>query len=179
MSAGSIYVRLLSHEDEEIQIQGSPELVGRFMRAFFQQEDGSLTQFETVFQDPPVPNLPSMVVNGFQDAPADRPAGTAKPDFLTFYRFVSPSNQTEQVLTISYFYQKYEAMESLSLEEYDQAYTILQRIPVEKPGKLKSSVRNVVDRTKYLRNADRGRYMLTLTGEELIERLIAEKQSAS
>lgn len=179
MSADNIYVLLRSNEGEELQVQGSPELVGRFMRAFFQNADGSLVEFENVLQNASVADLPPMDARGFRGVKANGSVATPKPDFLTFYRLISPSNQTEQVLTIAFFYQKYEGMESLSLDEYDQAYTFLQRVPVEKPGNLKSSVRNVVDRTKFLRNTDRGRYMLTLAGEELIERLLAEKQAAS
>lgn len=174
MSTETIYVLLRSRDNDELYVQGSPELAARFMRAFFQDDDDSITKFETVVQNTSIPGFLTKSVHDDRNVMMNSEAGTTKPDFLTFYRLLSPSNQTEQVLTITYFYQRYGEMESLSLEEYDQAYTLLQRVPVEKPSNLKSSVRNVVDRTKYLRNADRGRYMLTLIGEELIEQLLKQ-----
>lgn len=175
MSSDHITVLLRSREGEELHVQGRPELTGRFMRAFFQQEAGSEPAFELVSQEATGNTIRDLEV---ESTTADRRNGvpvSANPTLLQFYRSIDPASQVDQVLVITYYCQKYDGLESLSLDDYDKAYGLLQRIPVEKPGNMKSSVRNVVDRSKYLRNAERGLYTLTITGEEHVEQMIAEK----
>lgn len=96
----------------------------------------------------------------------------AKPlDLVQFYLKMSPQSQNEQVLVIAHFYQHYRQMADLSLDDYEEAYRLLQKVPVPKPGNLKSTVRNVVDRTDLLRNSERGRFMLTMKGEEFVRQM--------
>lgn len=176
MSANEIHVQLRTASGDEMMVRGQPELVGRFMRAFGVPEDNFSQEVEIVSTSPVrevvEERLPSPTGNGSLAA-ATAPSTT---NLVNFYRQLNPQSQTEQVLVITYFMQNYEGLESLALEDYDRAYNLLRRIPVESPSNLKSSVRNVVDRTKYLRNADRGRYMLTIEGEELVQRMIADRQ---
>lgn len=176
MSANEIYVQFRTATGDEMMVRGQPELVGRFMRAFGVSEDSFSQGVENVSTSPfgevADEHLPSPTSNGSPTA-ATSPSATS---LVNFYRQLNPQSQTEQVLVITYFMQNYEGLESLALEDYDRAYNLLRRIPVESPSNLKSSVRNVVDRTKYLRNADRGRYMLTIEGEELVQRMIADRR---
>lgn len=160
---------LFQSGDEKLTMQGNPELMIRVLK-------GLGVAGETL----------KLIPNG-QGAELIKPIGTVqrvepigqKPkDFLAFYRQINPQSQTDQILVITYYYQKYDGLENLSLEDYEKAYTLLRRIPIEKPSNVKSSIGNVVNRTEYLRNAERGQYLLTMTGEDHVDALIAEKQSA-
>jgi hypothetical protein len=66
-------------------------------------------------------------------------------------------------------------MEHLGLDDYERCYDELRRVPIEKPSNMKSSVRNVVDRTKYLYNPERGRFALTMAGETFVKSLIKKE----
>lgn len=173
MAENHIFVQLRSRNGDEMRVQGPPELVNRFMQPYFTGDGGGSNAVEIVAEGD-ADKMQALAV-----ASAVTPSKEDKPDFLRFYRFAAPQNQTEQILVITYYYQRHGGLESLSLDDYEKAYDLLQRVPVEKPSNMKSSVRNVVDRTKYLRNFGRGSYMLTMTGEEQVEALLAEKQSVS
>jgi hypothetical protein len=169
MSNNSIYLMLRSGSDE-MKVEGTPELVGRFVRAAY---PGG---FELIEQGQVSGGLQSV---SSQVAPVNGGSDDWQKRLLGLIGQVKPQNQVVEVLLITYFYQRHEGLESLSLEEYEQAYNALRRIPIEPPSNLKSSVRNVVDRSKYLRNAERGRYMLTLAGEEYVENLLAERGASA
>lgn len=97
-----------------------------------------------------------------------------KPNLLQLYQKIEPQNQTEQVLLITYYLQYYEDMEQPKLEDYGQCFEELQKVPVDMPSNLKSTVRNVVDRTDYLYNPSRGKFSLTLKGKEWVESRLQE-----
>jgi len=145
---------------EELTLQGQPELVTRVLKGLGIEN----ANVEIVSNN--------SEANHTHPAPSNPQNSNMMTDFLRFYRKVNPKSQPDQILVITHYYQKIQELESLSLVEYQQAYTALQRIPVDPPNNLKSSVRNVVDRTRYLRNAERGRYMLTLDGEDYVNGLI-------
>jgi len=44
---------------------------------------------------------------------------------------MAPKNQPEEVLVITYYYQKYRNLEQLTLEHYYEAYNLLQLISVD------------------------------------------------
>jgi len=92
-------------------------------------------------------------------------------DLIVLFREKSPTNQRDEVLLITYFYQKHLGRENLTLEDYTEAYASLKRLAIETPSNMKSSVRNVVDRTKLLYNPERGKFALTLQGEQYVETL--------
>jgi hypothetical protein len=146
-------VKLRSGNDEAV-LQGTPGLIAKVLQILGFEEGN----YEVI--EPGTTSAITVVQNG------------NGMDFPTFFRGVNPANQNDQVLLITYYYQKIKGLESLSLEEYDEAFKALAVIPIDAPANLKSSVRNVVDRTKYLRNSERGRFALTMTGQEHIESII-------
>lgn len=154
--------------DEKLALQGHPELMIRVLKGL--GVNGETLKF--------VPN--GQVIEPIQpvDVQPVKPLIQTPMDFLTFYRRVNPESQTDQMLVITRYYQKYEGLESMSQEDYDKAYAILRRVPIKAPTDLHSTIRNVLKRTKYLQTVDRGQYGLTLIGEEYVDALIAEKQSA-
>jgi len=48
---------------------------------------------------------------------------------------------------------------------------------VETPSNMKSTVRNVVDRTQYMFNPHRGKFALTDKGKKFVEQLLAESDA--
>src|SRR5260221_9566859 len=159
--------------DEEMEIVGEADIVQRFIAPFFKtlQDVGAVISDNETDQN----DAPSLAGKG---ASVTSVSGNSNgheysqpTDLIPFYRRMAPKSQNEQVLVITHFYHKYLGVAHLSLQDYDQAYDTLRRIPVEKPTNMKSTVRNVVDRTEYLRNGDRGKFMLTLLGEELVEQM--------
>ena len=98
-------------------------------------------------------------------------------ELISFFRQKSPNGQKEEVVTITYFYQKVLGRENLTLEDYEEAFAALRRLAVAQPNNMKSSVRNVVDRTNLLYTPDRGRFALTLQGEQFVEQM--EERNAS
>jgi hypothetical protein len=165
MSTNHIYLTLRSGGDE-MKVEGEPELVGRFFKAAY--PEGFEVLERGMVEDASQPaRSPVAAFNGGTDDWQKR--------LIAFIRQIDPQNDVEGVAAITYFFQKQAGEESMSLETYEQAYDALQRVPIEAPANIKSSVRNLVDRTKYLRNAGRGLYTLTMAGEEYVENLIAER----
>lgn len=177
MSENQVSVLLRAPNGDEATIIGSPDLLGRFMKAYMPNADSVVEEFEAAGSSTERITRPPVVV----DLPVSQEAvAEVKPaELLEFFRRVNPQTQPDEIMVITYFYQKHAGFESLSLHDYEQAYAMLKRIPVETPKNMKSSVRNVVDRTKYMRNSTRGRFMLTLLGEEHVDRLINKEPSSS
>jgi hypothetical protein len=95
-------------------------------------------------------------------------------DLLTFYQKKAPKGQRDEILVITYFYQKFLNYEALSLDDYQEAYKTLRRLAIPEPSNYKSSVRNVVDRTDLLYTPIRGKFGLTLPGDNYVEGLPQE-----
>lgn len=159
MSENHIYILYQSNDNEEIRIQGSPRLVGEFMRAYVGDENININEFMNVEEAEGV--LWSMEGKKPQ----------SKPNLTAFFISLSPKNRTDEVVIISYYYHKFLDVETLSLEHYEEAYKELKLVPVSTPSNMKSNVRNVVDRTDYLRNPSRGMFALTLEGEKYVRNL--------
>jgi hypothetical protein len=163
MNATNNEVRIhLKTPNGEMDVQGDPMVIQQFLAPFFGAEIAPTKTNGTpslVGSD----NVPEQVTN------TSSPAATQATDLLTFYRKMAPKSQQDQVLVIAYYYQKYQYLDQLTLDTYDEAYSILQRLPVPRPSNMKSSVRNLVDRTEYLHNPERGAFMLTVKGEEYVE----------
>lgn len=93
------------------------------------------------------------------------------PDLIAFFRSKKPQSPREEVLTITFFYQQYLGRQTLTLDDYSEGYSQLRRLGVSVPNNMKSNVRNVVDRTNFLYNPERGKFSLTVLGEEEVNKL--------
>ncbi|MBN1681316.1 MAG: hypothetical protein JW966_13620 [Anaerolineae bacterium] len=155
--------------DSEMEAEGSEEYVNQHTLLFFSQvrsESSSNTDMPDIEEN----NMPLSVNSGM----SKNTSGNAqiKPqDLLGLYHKMVPSNQREQILVITYFYQMLEGHEYVSLDDFSEAYDILRRVPVETPRNLKSSIRNVVDRSNLLFTPIRGQFALTHKGKEYVEQL--------
>lgn len=163
--------------DKEFEAEGADHIVDQYTAIFLSQVsakgiNGELTQINADGQPVSLPAPTSQ-----ETVTETTPDLSAKQSLLDFFLDKSPKNQRDEVLVITYYYQVLLNQESLSLEEYDKAYDQLKRAAVKKPSNMKSSVRNVVDRTPYLRNAERGKFMITLQGESLVKSLPTIEQS--
>ena len=136
MSNNYVYIAYQPGNNEEIRIQGTPELVGRFLRAFFGEDSLDLSNL----------GLADGTEAASWDMSGRVPQGVS--DLVSFYRSVDLDDQQDQILVITFYYQEYEGFDALSLSDYENAYNLLQRVPVKPPSNMKSSVRNVVDRTR-------------------------------
>jgi hypothetical protein len=92
---------------------------------------------------------------------------------LDYFLLKSPKSQGDQVLVIASYYHHYLNQEHLSLDDYETAFKQLKKAAVEEPSNMKSTVRNVVDRTKpkLLFNPERGVFALTVQGEEYVDNI--------
>lgn len=154
--------------DKEIEVEGSPEYVEKHAALFLSQMSRVVSEESTTGKAlEPVVRDPEETINHKGLPPED---SQGKPDLITFFREKAPQNQRDEVLTITYFYQRILGRESLTLDDYIEAYNSLRRLGVVTPKNMKSSVRNVVDRTKLLYNPERAQYALTLPGEQLVEK---------
>ncbi len=105
------------------------------------------------------------------DVSSTEPVKMAPNDLINFFREKSPNGQKEEVAAITYFYKSNLGRESITIEDYEEAYKALKRLAVPTPNNMKSSVRNVVDRTDLLFNPERGQFALTLQGEQFVEEM--------
>ncbi len=92
-------------------------------------------------------------------------------DLVTFYRSKRPKGQTEEVLTIAYWYQIHQGYQDTGVEDFEAGYNELRILAVNPPGSVQSSISNVLKRTDYLFSMERGRYALTIPGKEHVESL--------
>lgn len=149
--------------DKEVEVIGPEEYANQHTALFFSRLDGvqnSFEQKETPLLDKSN-GAPSIITEDDQQ----------HKDLLEFYLEKDPKDQTQEVVVITYYYQKFEGLEHLTLDDYSNAYKKLQKLAVHTPPTMKSAVRNVVDRTDYLYNPDRGMFQLTLQGERFVESL--------
>lgn len=162
--------------DAEIEVEGPRSYVDSQIQAFVQQMGMSGKVISTnTFPRLPDPNesddsieeaVYSVVSN---DANGSSTIGSVS--LLDFYQQKAPTSQRDQVLVISYYLMKIQSHESVTLEDYEQAYSVLRKLAVPTPANMKSSVRNVVDRSPYLYNPERGVFTLTVQGEKYVETL--------
>jgi hypothetical protein len=166
MSTDTVSV-LFQSGDEKITMQGNPELMIRVLKGI--GVAGETLKLVPMYQGAdPIQPIDVQPV----EPPAQKPM-----DFIPFYRKIDPQGQTDQMLVITHYYQKYQRLESLSQEDYDKAYAILRRVPIKAPTDLPSTIRNVLKRTNYLETVEKGQYRLTIAGEDHVDALIAAKQS--
>jgi hypothetical protein len=159
---GHVRVRY-SFGDNYMEVEGSPDYVERHVAFFISQ----LQEKDTpLLADSDV--SPAISNDG-------RTHSDQSPDLVSFYTTKAPEDQRDEVLMITYFYQKYRGYEHLSLDDYTEAYNDLRRAAVGTPRNMKSSVRNVVDRTSFLYNPVRGQFVLTIPGEQYVERMGTDK----
>ncbi len=165
-------------DNKEVEIEGSQEYVEK-------REPAILELFSRLVSSTGQPNDKQLAVaseangstshqdlngNIAEEQTSDKVQVNA-PDLITFFQSKSPQTQRDEVLVITYFYQQVLGRDSLILEDYAEAYNTLKKLAVEMPSNMKSSVRNVVDRTKFLYNPERGKYLLTLQGEQFVNSL--------
>jgi len=159
---------LFQSGDEKLTMQANPELIIRVLKGL--GVDGKTLKL--------IPNSqgsePVQPIGAIQPV---EPTAQKPMDFIPFYRKIDPQGQTDQMLVITHYYQKYQGLESLSQEDYDKAYAILRRVPIKAPTDLHSTIRNALKRTNYLETVEKGRYRLTIAGEDHVDALIAAKQS--
>lgn len=149
----------------ELEVEGSNELVEKHRAYFFQEVVGGDKQQEVGEQR--VETMQDALPQGSQEMSK---ASQADMSLLKFFMEKSPQRQADEVMVIAYYYHHYRNQEFLSLEDFDKAYDELKRAGVDKPANMKSSVRNVVDRTNYMYNPDRGLFQLTIQGEKYVEK---------
>lgn len=160
--------------DKEMEIEGTPEYVNQHAAMFLSHMSkiaSAESSHDTRALDLSQSNTqqiqrPFNVTASGEDSNGTSPL--SPQDLIAFFREKSPNGQKDEVIAITYFYQKHLARESLVLEDYQEAYSVLRRLGIRVPNNLKSSVRNVVDRTNLLYNPERGRFALTLQGEQLV-----------
>lgn len=149
----------------EMEVEGSPEFVEKHSTAFMKTMSNGASSHTSI---------PTSVVQRVEPeiARTVTPTPSASPaDLITFFQSKAPQNQKEEVLVITYFYQHHLGRETLTLDDYSEAYSQLRRLGVSMPTNMKSSVRNVVDRTKFMFNPEAGKFSLTLIGEHEVSKL--------
>ncbi len=160
--------------EAEMEATGPTDFVNQHAVVFLSHLGGEIVALDEKLSLPEN-STPLLGDNGVQGNNVSGEILEKPQDLLSFYHKMAPNDQKEQVLVITYFYQKELGYEHLSLDDYGAAYEILRRVPVETPSNLKSSVRNVVDRTHMLFNPERGRFALTVRGEKLVQQMLSEK----
>lgn len=167
------YVRVkVRRGDAEIEVEGPADYVDRRVNAFLNGNqyasnvDNSNYQSSEYGEGDGNDDIET-VVGEFVEEP--EPLQPAPKDLLAFYRHKSPKNQSDTVLVITYFYQVVKDYKQLELEDYEEGFAVLRKAAVKMPSNMKSSVRNVVDRTDYLFNPERGKFSLTIQGEEYVQ----------
>lgn len=151
--------------DKELEVEGTNEFVEQHRSYFFQkvvgrnEEAAQVIEVSASSDDTKEKLITEVIVN----------TTTALLSLINFFLEKSPQRQSDEILVIAYYYHHYRNQEHLSLEDFDKAYDELKRAGVDKPANMKSSVRNVVDRTKYMYNPERGLFQLTIQGEKYVE----------
>ena len=164
--------------DYEVEVEGTPdyvrsrinELLNLAIRGNNVGEPNVPEKKQLVRVDDGMPSVSEATetVDHLQDVDARE---LNPPDLLDFYQEKSPTQQKDIVLIIAYFYQKYRGHDSLSVETFQEGFKALKKAAVKEPPNCKSSVRNVVHRTEFLYNPERGKFSLTLQGEQYVESL--------
>lgn len=155
--------------DKEVEVEGSPENVKDLAKMWFSQMSNQVSignrSSIIVSEEPTEDSIPSEVNKEGTNSRLE------PSELINFVQQKAPNGQKEEVLVITYFFLKYLKRDSITLEEYTEAYKILKRLSLSMPNNMKSSVRNVVDRTPFLYNPERGQFALTIKGEELVEQM--------
>lgn len=155
--------------DKEIEVEGPQDYVDKNASMFISQMSNGSVNVS--------PNRDLLIVGENGVSPEDEeiasnPSAPPKEtmsdsvDLVSFFQTKSPQSQRDEIVLITYFYQRVLGRESLTLEDYEEAYLKLKWLAIQVPSNMKSSVRNVVDRTKFLYNPERGKFALTLQGEK-------------
>src|SRR5690606_29398081 len=120
--------------ETEMEVEGPPDYVNEHARLFLSKmADEQVTQAKDLL----------MIEAGEQDTPTlGERAGVpnhrepvAEPmDLISSFRKKQPKNQCQEVLIITYFYQHYKSFEHMSLDDYQEAFSVLRRLAVETPG---------------------------------------------
>jgi len=167
--------------DREIEVRGPESYVKRRIEELMRQASQNVqpSQSRVIEQQ----NAPQIIeVSGSQLHEIVEPQHTLSDidkknlqpnSLIEFYLNKSPKTQGDQILVVTYYYQKFLGREHISLEDYEEGFKALKRAAVKEPSNYKSSVRNVVDRTnpKLLYNPERGQFSLTLQGERYVENI--------
>ena len=162
--------------DKEAEIEGTPDFVSNQARLILREMGVSAEKINEAYDQLSLPLSTDIeVIEGdfeetvFEEQPRSDERTVSTTSLLDFFQEKSPKSQRDQVIAIAYFYVKHLNRADLGLEDYEEAFKLLRRLGVDTPSNMKSSVRNVVDRTKYLFNPERGRFALTIQGEQLVE----------
>lgn len=96
-------------------------------------------------------------------------------DLVSLYRGKSPKSQLEQILVITFHYQRNKGYQQVSYDNLKEAYTELLRVGANEPSNPPQVVKNAVDRKLlYKPNRGEGIFALTDQGKEHVERMGAE-----
>jgi hypothetical protein len=163
--------------DKEVEIEGAQDFVSSQTRIILQEMGVRTEQINEAYNQLALPistEVPEVVEGVFAETVFDEQPSSieqviTKMSLLDFFQEKDPKNQRDQVLVIAYFYLKHLRRTELRLEDYTEAFMLLRRLGIDMPANMKSTVRNVVDRTKFLFNPERGQFALTLPGEKLVE----------
>ncbi len=163
--------------ENELDVEGEPQEVDKHTLVFLRLAAPADRAVQLRLPMPVEQETPLLGKSNGASAVISGNGHTDQPhDLCSFYLEKAPKGQYQEVAVITYFYQTFRGREYVTRKDYEEAYKELLRIPVKPPKDINGSVRNTATRTKHLSNLGSGKFILTMQGEELVQKMGVDKQ---